>query len=763
VQPPANLYTQGFGSRPESVEVPVIETRAPTPGDVNYPIGKRWIDRLTNVEYTLTSQSTAGGVLTSTWISGGSGSGNLNQLTPDIGGPVLPVSGNININGIGGLQTINAGNPTMQVNDLRWLTQFTVDPNASAGSDAEFTTITAAVAAASAAGGGTVFVRTGTYNESFTLPPKVILTAFPSAPSVFGSAIGAIINGTVTYAGPGESRINGISLTNSGASPALLLNGAGSGLLAINDCFFEGGTVAIIESSNANMTSIFFNCILIAETSDLINNTGGSFMFTDCLLPNIGGTVNIFINGMSAGAQFIGCSIGGPITLSNGAGVQLENSNAQLVTLNDTTGLKALYSSFNNNNGSVLILNDLSQANLNQCIVNAQTPAITVAVGANITIDQASISSSGAGFAITGTGGLFYGLLEFNNGANTLDPGLSISLFSVRPFSTAGASSAFADRGLASFNSSDFTVDTNGFVSLAGGISTIYDGDTGTAAPSGGVLDIIAGNASLNCGSSVQFQASGSQVELFVTDGASNTIIGSDSGTLVSPGTGNVVLGSASLNSSPTTNFNTISIGNNCLRAATAAMNHIAIGSEALSFITSGNNNIAIGILAGSSYTAAESANICIGADGTGGESQVTRIGTSQTTCYIAGIAGNSVSTPQYVTIDPATGQLGSSNTNVFNYKNVNFGLSPYTVLSTDYYISVDSSGGPITLNFPNVPSSDQVWIVKDRTGTSATNNITITTTGGSVTFDGATSYVIATHYQAINLLANATPTYEVF
>jgi hypothetical protein len=97
------------------------------------------------------------------------------------------------------------------------------------------------------------------------------------------------------------------------------------------------------------------------------------------------------------------------------------------------------------------------------------------------------------------------------------------------------------------------------------------------------------------------------------------------------------------------------------------------------------------------------------------------------------------------------------------NYTNVTNAMSPYTVLNTDYYLSVDCSGGAVTLNFPNSPAFKQMWIVKDRTGSSSANNITVTTPGGTVTFDGATILLIDTAYGAVNLIANSTPTYEVF
>jgi hypothetical protein len=106
--------------------------------------------------------------------------------------------------------------------------------------------------------------------------------------------------------------------------------------------------------------------------------------------------------------------------------------------------------------------------------------------------------------------------------------------------------------------------------------------------------------------------------------------------------------------------------------------------------------------------------------------------------------------------------QSGSGGLTI-NYTNVTAAMSPYTVLSTDNYLSVNCSAGAVTLNFPNSPTDEQVWVVKDRTGNAASNNITITTPGGTVTFDGATSYVMSTNYQSIQLIANSTPTYEVY
>lgn len=98
-----------------------------------------------------------------------------------------------------------------------------------------------------------------------------------------------------------------------------------------------------------------------------------------------------------------------------------------------------------------------------------------------------------------------------------------------------------------------------------------------------------------------------------------------------------------------------------------------------------------------------------------------------------------------------------------FYYRNVTHAMSPYTVVATDFFLSVDCSGGVVTLNFPNAPTAYTRWVVKDRTGNAAASNITITTPGGSLTFDGSTSYVMNANYQAVDILANTAPTYEIF
>lgn len=106
------------------------------------------------------------------------------------------------------------------------------------------------------------------------------------------------------------------------------------------------------------------------------------------------------------------------------------------------------------------------------------------------------------------------------------------------------------------------------------------------------------------------------------------------------------------------------------------------------------------------------------------------------------------------------TGQATMSASQVANY--VTTATTPYVVLTTDYFISMDSTGGAKTVQLPNVPTTGRVFVIKDHAGTAGTNAITVTTVGGVVNIDGATTFVMNTNNQAISLIFNGL-SYEIF
>lgn len=95
-----------------------------------------------------------------------------------------------------------------------------------------------------------------------------------------------------------------------------------------------------------------------------------------------------------------------------------------------------------------------------------------------------------------------------------------------------------------------------------------------------------------------------------------------------------------------------------------------------------------------------------------------------------------------------------------FVYTNV--AVTPYVVLGTDYYLSVNTSIISITVKLPDSPAANTQFVIKDRSGNAELNNIILTTVTGLVTIDGVVSYAMNTNYQSVNIVFNGS-NYEIF
>ena len=308
--------------------------------------------------------------------------------------------------------------------------------------------------------------------------------------------------------------------------------------------------------------------------------------------------------------------------------------------------------------------------------------------------------------------------------------------------SEAAGSSSANNAGVCSFNNIDFTVDANGFVSLKGGSALLT-----LTGNSGGAISPTSGNINtIGTGSITVVGVMGTSTLTTQLTGLTNhaVLIGAGTATITNVGptstSGQVLQSKGSLTDPAfstatypsTTTINQIlysSSANVVGGLATANNGVLTTGATGIPVITALSSNGQLIIGSGSGAPAAATLTAGAGVSITNGANSIT-------------IAAN-----------------GSA----FAYTNVAHGASPYTVLSTDYYISVDCSLGTVTLKFPNAPTANTTWVIKDRTGSASTNNISITTVGGSVTIDGQTTYKITSNYGAVNLLANSSPTYEVF
>ncbi len=125
-------------------------------------------------------------------------------------------------------------------------------------------------------------------------------------------------------------------------------------------------------------------------------------------------------------------------------------------------------------------------------------------------------------------------------------------------------------------------------------------------------------------------------------------------------GSNNTAVGDNALNALSTTAAGNTAVGQGSMAAAAAANNNTAVGQATFPALSSGGSNIAIGVGAGGTL-ASGSGNIYINANAAAAaEANTTRIGTSQTLTFIAGIRGAAVGGGSQTVIINASGQLGT-------------------------------------------------------------------------------------------------------
>jgi hypothetical protein len=288
-------------------------------------------------------------------------------------------------------------------------------------------------------------------------------------------------------------------------------------------------------------------------------------------------------------------------------------------------------------------------------------------------------------------------------------------------------------------------------------------GNSGVATASGNNINVVTANATvkfvgsgstltedfglqnLNLGSSMTAITSGTAnvgygpgVLGLLTSGINNTSMGNLSMQNATTTQGNSCFGFGAGRALTTgTGINTL-IGTGAGSSMTTSTGNCALG-EALNLLSTGSYNIGIGGFAGNNYTGAESSNICINNQGVVGESNVMRLG-------IQG-SGNQQVTQTYIAgvINTVSGRVVKITTPV-SY--------PYTTLTTDYVILVDTSSAR-TITPLASPVTGTTYRIKDNVGSAAANNITITPSGKNI--DGAASFVINANYGSVDIVYNGT------
>jgi hypothetical protein len=107
------LYSANTGTATTDAFITILQAFPPSQQDINYPIGKRWVDTTSNVDYILANLFVQNGVVLANWISLASGGpGTTEKLKGNSGGAVGPDGSSV-INVVGDASTINiVGNPS---------------------------------------------------------------------------------------------------------------------------------------------------------------------------------------------------------------------------------------------------------------------------------------------------------------------------------------------------------------------------------------------------------------------------------------------------------------------------------------------------------------------------------------------------------------------------------------------------------------------------------------------------------------------------
>ena len=343
------------------------------------------------------------------------GGGAGQTITGDSGGALSPTAGNWNILGQQAgttpvMFTVGSGS-TLNVEDRTWTSSLVVDPSSTVGLRGTFQTITAALAAASS--GQTIFIRPGTYTESFTLKAGVNLSAYVCD----SQNIQVMVIGVATATFSGSCSMSGIYFRTNGAAESISISGANATVVHLINCFIEttANTSLVNTASNVGAILNVISCtgnITGGAGSVVYQITGtGKINFYNSSFLNTGGSISS--NNASAGFVNIFSSL-----FSNGVATQ-------------TTGVTQIFDSSvltSTQNTSCIIINSNSGTTMtcSNCYLASGTAASVDCSGnsATMTVVNTTINTSNANAIFRSAGAtptIRFGNISFIGTSSVID------------------------------------------------------------------------------------------------------------------------------------------------------------------------------------------------------------------------------------------------------------------------------------------------------------------------------------------------------
>lgn len=340
--------------------------RAPTTFDRRFKIGTLWVDQVSNASWQLTSVS--GGE--ANWLLLGIGEGDLESLTGDTGGAILPDgAGNINIVG-NDLYTVDGSGNTLTITETTGaypITPFVVGVAGQAG----YQTIQSAIDAADAAGGGLVFVQPGVFTENLTLASGICMSGSLKAD-------GVTIIGTHTPPTSGSITLRDFTFE----APNAIFSSAAAGTASIKSIDNDMGLTSSgytydllnwtggISARNENNTSPG------PGRDGYINNTGGSSVNLRDSVVGQGIVNDMIITGIFVMA---GCNVQCPIQLQQGSNFSISDCFIRhcMTLTGNSTGIFSSSTMRSTNNDVAIIDNSTGNVTVMNCGISTfHNPAI---------------------------------------------------------------------------------------------------------------------------------------------------------------------------------------------------------------------------------------------------------------------------------------------------------------------------------------------------------------------------------------------------
>ena len=508
--------------------------------------------------------------------------------------------------------------------------------------------------------------------------------------------------------GQGVSVSNGHgTITIAGIDATTLSKGV---VLLATDLETIAGVLATVVTTPSNLTA------------KLGLQTANSFVYGQGSSSALGWT-----NAATDGQILVGSSIGPPTAtnISSGTNVSVVNAHNS-ITINSTG---AVASTFDADSGSatplVNVLNIDGGTSVGGQATNINTigSSNTISVCLNNSISQPNTNSTGTQGLYSlggdrfihnyGTGSTYVG----DNAGNLSNTGVNNTGIGITALTsiTSGLNNTAVGQGAAH----DMTTAKN---CTAVGINSMY------FSGSIGEYNTAVGSRSAQTMSSNNCTAIGSSA-LQTCSGDDNTAVGASS-LLSTSGTDNTAIGYLCMGGAVVSGIQNTSVGkSSCYQLSSGGGNTVTgfeaasglqtgtyndvYGAEALKHLSTGSSNIAIGSSSGNNYTTAESSNILIRNPGVLGENNAIHIGTQgstsglQNSCYIAGINGVTIASPDLVTISTTTGQLGVTGAVALSYPTQSGTATPALgSLTINGSNGVSSSGAGSTVTIAGIDAT---------------------------------------------------------